>query len=98
MVVVGEGGSTFRELLFKNKIPADTFLFSFLLHSLAHVRAGFPVEVGRAGAHFNTFCIKLQLKILFILDETADSSLHHDCLVCQDFENSEKCRHTEPEP
>ncbi len=36
--------------------------------------------------------------ILFILDESADSFLHQpvDCLLCQNSENGEKCRHNEP--
>ncbi len=32
----------------------------------------FLVGAGRAGAHFNLFCIRLQLMIIFILDESAD--------------------------
>ena len=52
------------------------------------------------GAHFELFCIGLQLMIIFILDPSADYFLHWsiDRLLCNNSENSEKWRHDEPEP
>ncbi len=60
----------------------------------------FPVEVGRGGTHFELVCIRLQLLILFILDKSADYFLHQSInyLLCQNYENREKCRHSDSEP
>ncbi len=64
--------------------------------SYVHVRVGFPCW---SRLSWSSFCIRLQLKFLFIQVESAVYFLHQstDCLLCGNSYNDEKCRHSEPE-